>query len=159
MNYYDEISQGYGELHSEEQRAKAEIILQNLKVSENDELLDVGCGNGASGALFPCRKTGIDPSAQLLKKVPFKAIHGKAENLPFPDHSFDIVISLTAVHNFDDIEKGLLEMKRVARRDIVISVLKKSSRFARIEKLIKTNFKIEKTLEQQHDIIFLCRNV
>lgn len=157
MTYYDEISVGYSELHGAEQRAKAEVILQNLKIAPDDELLDVGCGDGAATALFSCRKTGIDPSAGLLKKAPFKTIHGKAEKLPFPDKSFDIVISLTAVHNFDDVEKSLLEMKRVAKRDIVISVLKRSSRFQRIEKLINTNFKIVKTVEQQHDIIFFCK--
>lgn len=159
MNYYDEISVGYSELHGAEQRAKAEIILQNLKIAPDDELLDVGCGDGAATALFPCRKTGIDPSAGLLKKAPFKTVHGKAEKLPFPDKSFDIVISLTAAHNFDDVEKALNEIKRVAKRDIVVSVLKRSSRFQRIEKLINTNFKVIKNVEQPHDMIYFCRNV
>ncbi len=159
MDYYGQIAESYNELHGEEQIAKARIVLQNLTISPNDSLLDVGCGTGIATELFPCRKTGIDPSAELLKSAKFKVIVGKAESLPFPDNSFDIVISLTAVHNFDNPRKGLEEMKRVSKRDIVISVLKKSSRFADIEKFINELFKITKRVEEVHDVIFFCKKL
>lgn len=159
MTYYDQIALSYNELHGEEQLAKAKIVLQNLKISQNDSLLDVGCGTGLATELFPCKKTGIDPSAELLKSADFETVVGKAESLPFPDDSFDIVISLTAVHNFDNPRKGLEEMKRVSRRDIVISVLKKSSKFADIEKCINELFKIRKRVEEAHDVIFFCKKL
>ncbi len=159
MTYYDQIAESYDELHGEEQLAKARIILQNLTISPDDSLLDVGCGTGIATELFPCKKTGIDPSADLLKSAKFKTIVGKAESLPFPDNSFDIVISLTAVHNFDDSRKGLEEMRRVSRRDMVISVLKKSSKFAGIEKCINEIFKVIKNVEEAHDVIFFCKKL
>ena len=159
MDYYGQIAESYDELHGEEQIAKARIVLQNLAISPDDSLLDVGCGNGLATELFPCKKTGIDPSAELLKSAKFKTIVGKAESLPFPDNSFDIVISLTAVHNFDNPRKGLEEMKRVSKRDIVISVLKKSSRFAGIEKVVNELFKIRKRVEEAHDVIFFCKKL
>ena len=46
MNYYDEISEGYEELHKEEQEKKIELIKQHLKVNPEEKLLDVGCGTG-----------------------------------------------------------------------------------------------------------------
>ncbi len=155
--YYDQIASGYAELHDAEQRAKAELVLQNLNILPNDRLLDVGCGSGSSSSLFACKKFGLDPSFELLKRASFPVVQGKAEFLPFPVNSFEIVLSLTAVHNFGDVEKGLREMARVSSRDVVVSVLKKSFKFSEIEKLINTILKVRKRIEEQHDVIFLCR--
>src|SRR3989338_2623020 len=124
-DYYDEISEGYDALHFEEQKKKAELILKELNIKKSDKLLDVGCGTGKITALFFCDATGIDPSEKLLAKAKIPFVKGTAEKLPFPDKSFDIVISLTAIHHAD-IDKALAEIKRVAKRDVVITVLKKS---------------------------------
>jgi ubiquinone/menaquinone biosynthesis C-methylase UbiE len=87
-----------------------------------------------------------------------------AEELPFKDDSFDGVISLTAVQNFDDIEKAIGEMKRVVRSGeegeiiVVVSVLKKSSKLSVVDRILDLNFTILKKLEQEKDIIFFCSN-
>ncbi len=155
MNYYDEISAGYEQLHGEEQLRKAKIILQNLEVKKTDKLLDVGCGTAFYLSLFPCKKTGIDPSKELLKQANIPVIQGKAEALPFPDNSFDIVISLTAIHHADP-KKAVAEMFRVAKRDLVISVLRKAANFKEIEKeILKLN--VRKRIEEAHDVIFFAR--
>ena len=135
MTYYDAISAGYNELHFAEQKRKAALILKELKPAKKDTLLDVGCGTGKITALFPCKTTGIDPAAELVKQSPMHALVGKAEALPFADKSLDVVISLTAVHNFDDIEQGLMEIKRVAKKQVVLSILKKSNKFKKIDTL------------------------
>jgi len=159
MEYYDEISKGYDELHGEEQKKKAKVILDNLEIKPSDKLLDVGCGTGIATELFPCDKTGIDPSKELLKHAKFPVKQAFAEDLPFPDKSFDIVISLTAVHNFKNVKKGLEEMQRVAKRDIIISVLKKSMKFKEIENIIKELFEVKARIDALQDVIFFCRKI
>jgi demethylmenaquinone methyltransferase/2-methoxy-6-polyprenyl-1,4-benzoquinol methylase len=42
-------------------------------------------------------------------------VHGDAQRLPFPDHSFDIVTVAYGLRNLADWEAGLREMQRVAR--------------------------------------------
>jgi len=159
-NYYDEIAQGYEELHKEEQLKKIEIIKQNISIKKSDKLLDVGCGTGLTTEPWDCKRFGIDPSKKLLEKARQKdKIEYKlasAENIPYPDEFFDIVISITAIQNFDDIEKGLKEIKRVGKDRFVLSFLKRSEKRKNIEKLIRSLFKTEKAIEEEKDIIYFC---
>jgi ubiquinone/menaquinone biosynthesis C-methylase UbiE len=154
MTYYDEISESYDDLHKAEQLRKIAIIKSELGVRKEDSLLDVGTGTGFSLEHFDCNKIGIDPSKKLLEKARHNVLQDKAEDLPFKDDSFDFVISVTAIHNFDDIEKGIKEMKRVGRKDFAFSILKKSKGFDLIEKIIKKEFTIKKTVDEGIDMIF-----
>ncbi len=155
MTYYNSIADGYNELYKEEQLKKIRIIRANLNVKKTDYLLDVGTGTGFALELFNCKKIGVDPSGKLLKKAKSPVIKAKAEKLPFPDKTFDIVISVTAMHHFGDIEKGLKEIKRVAKDRVAFSLLKKSSKFESIKKLIKKNFKINKEINEDKDLILI----
>jgi len=156
MGYYDETSRNYNELHGEEQLNKLRIIADNLKVKKSDSLLDVGCGSGLSSKIFNCNITGIDPSEKLLQQCPFKTVQASAESIPFPDHSFDIVIAVTCIHNFNDIEQGLSEIKRVGKDIFAFSILKKSVKLKEIEVLISKCFNITKRIEEEKDVIFIC---
>ena len=158
-NYYNEIAPGYDELHGEEQLRKARIVLENIEISPSDALLDVGCGNAKYLSVFPCRKIGIDPAHKLLGQADVPVVHGVAEKLPFSENEFDIVISLTAIHNFDDFRAGLREMLRVSRRDIVVSVLKKSLKFTDIERAVSDILPLRRRVEDVHDAIFFARKV
>jgi len=160
MNYYDEIAQGYEELHKEEQEKKIAIIKEEITINKEDKLLDVGCGTGLTTRPWQCKRFGIDPSKKLLEKAIQKDKEGTyklapAENLPFKDNNFDIVISITAIQNFTDIEKGLKEIKRVGKDKFVLTFLKKSSKKEKIESLINSIFQpIYKRVEEEKDIIF-----
>ena len=158
MSYYNDISEGYNELHKEEQLKKVKIILDKLKLKRTDKLLDVGCGNGFYLDLFDCDVTGVDPSEKLLEqyKGEHQVILGSAESLDFPDNSFDIVISITAIHNFDDIEKGPKEIQRVGKDRFVFSVLKRSSNYTLIECVINQLFAVDEKIEEDKDIILFC---
>ena len=159
MNYYNKISKGYNKLHKEEQLKKLNIIKNNIKIKKSDLLLDVGCGTGISSK-FGCKVIGIDPSAELLKLNKNKnKFLGNAEKLPFKSNVFDFVISVTAVHNFKDIERALKEIKRVGKNNFVFSILKRSNKFDEIKKSIKKHFKIEKEIEEDKDIIFYLKNI
>jgi SAM-dependent methyltransferase len=48
------------------------------------------------------------------------AIHGVAENLPLDDQSVDASMAMVTVHQWPDIKKGLGELRRVTRENIVI---------------------------------------
>lgn len=69
---------------------------------------------------------GLDISKEMLrlgeKKLEkkglsddIKLIHGDSENLPFQDGEFDVTMSAFGVRNFENLEKGLIEMHRVLR--------------------------------------------
>jgi ubiquinone/menaquinone biosynthesis C-methylase UbiE len=163
--FYDSIAEGYDELHMAEQLRKMSDILAALGTDipkKTEKLLDVGCGSGISTSVWSCDCTGIDPSEKLIgiakKNYPKKKfLVGKAEELPFPDRSFDIVICVTSIHNFDDVRKGIFEMKRVGKDRFAITVLRKSQKVDEIEKLIIINFRIKKVVMEDKDLIFICK--
>ena len=156
MTYYNRISRGYDELYKEEQLKKLSIIKKNIKINKNYLLLDVGCGTGVSSQ-FNCKVVGIDNSIELLRLNKNKnKILGNAESLPFKDNIFDAVVSITALHNFENIEKALKEMKRAGKKKFVFSVLKKSRKIKQIKKLIEKYFKINKVVEEEKDVLFFA---
>jgi len=160
-NYYNEISKGYEELHKEEQLKKIAVISKYIKPKSSDFLLDVGCGTGLTTAPWNCNKIGIDPAASLLEKArekhkDIRFIKAEAEKIPFKDDYFDIVISITAIQNFNDIEKGLREIKRVGKSIFAMSALKRSEKISSISKLIKRLFKVKEIIEEDKDIIFIA---
>lgn len=163
INYYDAISTGYEELHKQEQENKIKIIKENLpfKIKPDYKLLDVGCGTGITTLCWDCKIYGLDPSIKLLEKAKSKNIknvnwiHAPAENIPFKDNEFDIVTSITAIQNFDNLEKGLDEIKRVGKNKFILTFLKASLRKDIIDKTIKNKFKISKIIEEDKDLIYL----
>jgi ubiquinone/menaquinone biosynthesis C-methylase UbiE len=167
--YYDSIASGYDELHSEEQLMKLGIIedelLNNPELQEfikpDYGLLDVGCGTGISTRFFNIKeREGIDPSKELIKIAISKDPLGnyiicKAENMPFLKKEFDIIISLTAIQNFDDIEKGLEKIRHAGKR-FILTFLKKTEKKELIENLIEEKFHVIKKFEEEKDIIYFC---
>lgn len=158
MQYYAQIARGYEELHREEQLGKLKLVLERVRCERTDKLLDVGCGTGLGSLLFNCFKVGVDPVFELLvqAKSRMAVVQGVAEQLPFKDNSFDIVICLTALHNFADPQRALLEMKRVGTGRFVISVLKRARAFEQLMKLVSSTFKVREMLEDPRDIILFC---
>ncbi len=163
--YYDNIAQGYDELHTEEQLNKMIEIVAALGADvpkKNERLLDVGCGTGISTSVWSAKCFGIDPSKELIdiakKKHPGKEFTvAAAEAIPFPDKSFDVVISVTSIHNFTDIRKAIMEMRRVGKDRFVITLLRKSKQIDEITKLIIINFRVKKIVQEDKDLIFICK--
>ena len=154
MDFYSKISKGYNELYEKEQLAKLKVIKKNLKIIP--PLLDIGCGTGISTNFFKVKSVGIDNNKEMLKLAPKNCSYANAETLPFEDNSFSTIISVTAFQNIKNIEKALLEIKRVSsNQNICITFLKKSSKLNNFRKLIKKHFPKMKEIEEQKDIIFL----
>ena len=156
MTYYDEISDGYEELHREEQLKKIDLISRYFKPNENDLLLDVGCGTGLTTKPWSCRKIGLDPAIRLLQKADNGIwVNAEAENIPFKNNAFDVVTSITAIQNFHGIEKGLKEIKRVGKDRFILSFLKRSKKAEKIKKLIEEMFDVKEVIEEEKDLIFI----
>ncbi|TAL57800.1 MAG: methyltransferase domain-containing protein [Nanoarchaeota archaeon] len=153
-SYYDSIAKGYDELHGEEQRRKAQIILENLDVDKTDSLLDVGGGTGFATEIFPCKRIVLEPS-KLREKVKGDSVEGIAENIPFGDCSFSIVVCLTAIHHFENPKKSLEEMKRVSKKYVAVSLLIKAKEFEKLDKLIRKELVGCKIFEDKHDRIYI----
>ncbi len=163
MAYYNEIAPIYNQLHGEEQlrklRAIHAFLTEHKLITTSDTILDVGCGTGLSAQVFKNNIVGVDPAQELLKQASFKTVCARAEQLPFPDNSFDVVLCITALHNCDDPCQAIAEMKRVGKRIWVITLLKKSAKRAQLEKLLSTRFRIVKVIDDVHDRVFFARNM
>jgi len=103
--------------------------------NKGDKVLDFGCGIGSNSKLFHHGDyigVEVDESRVLssrlkypkskFEKIPF--ISTPDDKIPFEDNSFDLVISVTTVHNFDRNQciKALQEIKRVSKKDAFITV-------------------------------------
>jgi ubiquinone/menaquinone biosynthesis C-methylase UbiE len=99
-------------------------------------VLDLGCGGGhVSFAVAPFAASVIacDPSSPMLGVVAAAAAErglsnivtqqAQAEALPFPDASFDLVITRFSAHHWFDVPAGLREARRVLRPDGVLVVI------------------------------------
>src|SRR3989344_3658991 len=150
---YNKIAKSYNELYKEEQIKKLEIIKETIKIIP--PLLDVGCGTGISTNYFNVVSMGIDNSKEMIKQNrEGNLIYANAEKLPFLDKSFNTIISVTSFHNFKNIEKALLEIKRVSKNNnIAITFLKKSGKLEKFRKLLRKYFKFRE-FDCYNDILF-----
>ncbi|WP_102143446.1 class I SAM-dependent methyltransferase [Mycobacterium hubeiense] len=105
-------------------RRKARLAVDVAAVSEADHVVDIGCGPGTAAreaARRGARVTGVDPSPAMLrvaraftrKKDSITWLEGTAESLPLPDGTATVVWSLATVHHWQDVDKGVAEIRRV----------------------------------------------
>lgn len=91
------------------------------------DVLEVGCGRGG-GAVFlqrtlhPRTMTAVDYSEEAVAlcrqrypDAPVTFQVGDAENLPFPDSSFDVVLNVESSHCYGSMEAFVREVARVLR--------------------------------------------
>jgi ubiquinone/menaquinone biosynthesis C-methylase UbiE len=109
-------------------------LRRRLLTRARGRILDVACGDGANFAYFPADSTitAGDVSPFQLSTARSRAIATSrnveirqfdAEHLPFPDATFDTVVSSLALCSYNDPIKALQEFERVARPDGVILLL------------------------------------
>lgn len=107
-----------------------------VNLSASDKVLDIACGTGEFERMVLSEKptqqmVGVDISEEMLaiarqklhsySNVSFQA--GSASVLPFPDQSFDVIVSANAFHYFDDPVTALAEVKRVLKTNGKVVIL------------------------------------
>ena len=80
-------------------------------------VLDLGSGTGAAfQQLQNFDVTAVDPDERMLQLNEFSnKVIGGAENLPFPDNSFDSIYCAFVWRNINEPKKGMDEVYRVLR--------------------------------------------
>ncbi len=118
---------GYGGMRYDGRwRVVAEAMADHYGLKAGDRVLDVGCGKGFllyefTQAVPGVEVAGVDISAYAIENAKEEvrpALQlGHANELPFSDNSFDLVISITTLHNLQcfDLDRALREIERVGR--------------------------------------------
>src|SRR6185503_9475367 len=123
---YAKAAKDYDDKWSFYVEATTRETLKRLPMPESGQLLDVGCGTGEllariAGKYPRSVLAGIDPVAEMLavarKKLPERAELrvGYANALPWPDGSFDVVVSCNMFHYVTHPVPALREMTRVLK--------------------------------------------
>ncbi len=105
----------------------ARAIAEHYQLPANPKILDIGCGKGY--LLYDFLKVipgaeiyGIDISGYAITnskpEIRNNLQVGNAINLPWPDNTFDLVISITTLHNLHayNLDLALREMERVGKQ-------------------------------------------
>ncbi len=128
---------------------KIDVLWRNklVKMMKNDdpqEVLDVATGTGDLAITIEkgtgAKVIGLDLSQQMLNvgviKIKKLKLDGKismqkgdAENLPFEDNRFDAVSVAFGVRNFENLTKGLAELRRVVKDNKSVYILE----FSKVE--------------------------
>ena len=125
-NPVDHADWNYKPLLGTIQRTRFRLIMRLLAGLQIDGLLEIGYG---SGVFMPelmrhCKTiAGIDPHPCNAEVTAALARHGikadlrsaSAEAIPFPDASFDCLVSVSALEYIPDIDIGCREMLRVLK--------------------------------------------
>lgn len=105
----------------------------HYRLPEDVSILDIGCAKGFMlhdfKELMPrCSVAGIDVSYYAIQNAmpsvkPFLKV-ASADRLPYPDKSFDLVISINSIHNLplERLKIALSEINRVSRGHSYITI-------------------------------------
>ena len=117
---YDNLGQTYSKIRQTDPRI-AQFVFDALKDAKT--VFNIGAG---SGSYEPSDKyvVAVEPSATMRKQRidqhKTAAINATATSLPFDNKSFDAAMAMVTIHHWPDIEKGLKEVRRVTRNQVVI---------------------------------------
>ncbi len=152
LGVYEQISVWYDFFFGPTLHAGRVKSIRRLGIRSGDRVLEVGVGTGINAALYPkdCTVTGIDLSAAMLEKAEkriarrrvtnVRLLQMNAEDLTFPDDSFDIVYAPYTISVVSDPVRTVHEMRRVCRpggRFVFLNHFRSSHRLAaRVERCI-----------------------
>lgn len=135
-NQYDRMAGAYDQRWSNYVTNTLSFLKTWAQISPQTTVLDIGCGTGEFERLvladYPMQQmVGVDISdrmlaiaRQKLHAYPNVLFHtAPASALPFASNSFDVIVSASSFHYFDDPAAALAEMKRVLKPDGTVAIL------------------------------------
>jgi ubiquinone/menaquinone biosynthesis C-methylase UbiE len=119
-----------GTLIDSEHRARYQFGAQ---VAVGKEVLDAACGVGYGIEILSragaASVTGVDRDPAAIQEAEARfgeyataLVEGDLGELPFPDSSFDVLLSFETIEHVQEPEKALAELRRVLRRDGVLVI-------------------------------------
>jgi SAM-dependent methyltransferase len=118
---YDErLAAGYATRRRPDPRIAARI---RAALGDARRVVNVGAGTG-SYEPADLDVVAVEPSAQMRAQRPPGAapcLAASAEALPFADGEFDAALAVLTVHHWSDWHAGFAELRRVARRRVVLT--------------------------------------
>lgn len=126
--YFNSTAEDYNQSHDGKfVQCMYQEIVERVKVLKPKRVLDLGCGNGNVIQLLksriPSQYYGLDISEKMIEETKkrfgneVKLCVGDAENLPFEDQMFDLIICNASFHHYPRAERAVAEMKRVLKPD------------------------------------------
>jgi SAM-dependent methyltransferase len=121
---YDRVADGYDHRYSFLRYDGVRETLIEFLGTDRPRVLEVGCGTGhwlRAAADRASLLVGMDFSAGMLAKARehdagARIVRARAEDLQWPDASFDRVVCINALHHFADRSRFFGEARRVLRR-------------------------------------------
>lgn len=133
-NIWDDRAHAYRESPGHAAGADLDFLVEACEPGEGVKALDVATGGGHVARRLRdegCEVVTVDASPGMRPDVV-----SRAEDLPFADGSFDVVVSRIAPHHFADVRAAVAEMERVSNRLVVIEdTLFSSERHEEAERL------------------------
>lgn len=120
MPVYDLIGRGYRTTRRPDPRIAAQV---DAALSGMRSVVDVGAG---TGSYEPAETVvAVEPSSVMIAQRPVGAaasVRGVAEALPLRDACVDAALAVLTVHHWTDLATGIAELRRIARRRIVLLI-------------------------------------
>jgi SAM-dependent methyltransferase len=116
---YDAIGSGYGRFRRPDSRIAASVL---RCLGQASSVVNVGAGAG-SYEPRDRRVVAVEPSMTMIRQRPRSSapvVRGSGGALPFRDATFDASLAILTIHHWPDQTKGLEELRRAARRRVVI---------------------------------------
>ncbi|WP_405948461.1 class I SAM-dependent methyltransferase [Streptomyces prunicolor] len=118
MAVYDTLGTTYARTRRPDTRIAARI---HTALGDATDVINVGAG---TGSYEPARTVlAVEPSRIMLAQRPrgaAPAVCAVAERLPLRDGAADAVMALLTVHHWSDLAAGIAELRRVARRRVLV---------------------------------------
>jgi SAM-dependent methyltransferase len=122
---YDGLGQGFALAEGYALRRRPDPRIASAIVSalaDARTVVNVGAGTGSYEPKDRIVQA-VEPSEQMISQRPGDAapcVRGSAESLPFGVGTYDAAMAVLTIHHWSDWRLGLREMRRVARRRIVL---------------------------------------
>ncbi len=158
---YDNISDHFDITRQHNWSTIQDLIGQYVKKDQN--ILDLGCGNGRLTKNLPSNinYTGLDISPKLIslarKNNPeHKFQTGDLTNLPFPDHTFDIIFAVASIHHIPSNtlrRQAISEIYRVLKQEGIFIMTNWNLYQPKYLPYFNTNHILDKKMDENDTLI------